>query len=340
MRPTVPGRAGRRFLTLLLALATVLTTLVGSAVPARAAYGDRVAVCANSDVPTGWVIADLGLGCIDLMWDFGSGSGWVLMDTRGAYRGTRIAACSFSPIPAGWVRVGYEAAVCGGSGMTLENLTGPPRPQPEVGWLDVVRPGKPFTVNVAGWAADPDAPQRSVNVRLRADDTGIGQVVASQYRGDLDATPYGPLHGFKATLSAPEGLHRICAHGVDPVRGTTTQLPGCRSVLVLGHRPVGSFDRITLANGRLRGYGWAADPDAPLQSIDVRLMVEGGPLLAVKSASLSRPDVTQVYPHLSSGRYGWSFDIPAPAGAKRFCLVALNIGQGANVVLGCREPVS
>ncbi|MGU3358453.1 hypothetical protein ACLBWJ_14455 [Microbacterium sp. M4A5_1d] len=102
----------------------------------------------------------------------------------------------------------------------------------------------------------------------------------------------------------------------------------------LAHRPVGSLDVVEVSPGQFRVAGWAADPDTA-DSIDVHVYI-GGAGYAVR-ADRSRPDVGAAFPGLGAAR-GFDRTFPASAeGELQVCAWAINVGPGANTLLGCRS---
>ncbi|WP_044243222.1 hypothetical protein [Chondromyces apiculatus] len=96
--------------------------------------------------------------------------------------------------------------------------------------------------------------------------------------------------------------------------------------------PYGYLDVVALDQTaqHVEVYGWAIDPESPLTSLNVRVIVDGyqqGTFLA----NTYRPDV-------GSGNYhGYSFVLPADTwGTHRVCVTAVNIGGGVDKSLGCK----
>jgi hypothetical protein len=67
-----------------------------------------------------------------------------------------------------------------------------------------------------GWAYDPDAPDKSLNVQLYADGKWVSTVVANTARTDLaDKGVQGPAHGFAAPLPPLQPGQKLRAFAVD-----------------------------------------------------------------------------------------------------------------------------
>jgi hypothetical protein len=81
-----------------------------------------------------------------------------------------------------------------------------------------------------------------------------------------------------------------------------------------------------------RGWAWDSDSAAAVRvylQVDSRSVASG-------VASQPRPDVGRVY--RAAGNYrGFSFSTPIASGLHTICLIAANIGPGANTTLGCRS---
>ncbi|MDY1004985.1 hypothetical protein [Curtobacterium sp. CFBP9011] len=99
-----------------------------------------------------------------------------------------------------------------------------------IGSLDEVKPVA-GGISAAGWAIDPDT-KSSIAVDLTVDST-VKRVTASASRPDV-ARSYpeaGAAHGYRATLGASAGTHKVCATAVDWAGGAGTPL-GCKTVKV------------------------------------------------------------------------------------------------------------
>jgi LAS superfamily LD-carboxypeptidase LdcB len=188
-------------------------------------------------------------------------------------------------------------------------------------------------VTIGGWAADPDAGTRPIDVHVQVDGA-ILAVRADRDRPDVGAvTPFGSRHGFEATVWLAPGRHTVCASAINDVPGEQATAIGCRVVDVRTRLPRGSLDRVASAGTRVRVDGWAADPDQPGAVLDVHLHV-AGVILPVR-AGVSRPDVaaaTGLGP-----AHGFSAQLTLPRGLHRLCAFAISpeVGEG-NPLLGCR----
>jgi hypothetical protein len=108
--------------------------------------------------------------------------------------------------------------------------------------------------------------------------------------------------------------------------------------------PVGFLDLAGAPGpGEVRIKGWAFDPDAPTGPVDIRLFVGGraGTPGAVEYdfgliSTRARGDITARYPQAGS-RHGFDARTPTvKSGPQPVCAYAINIGLGADSLLGCK----
>jgi hypothetical protein len=107
--------------------------------------------------------------------------------------------------------------------------------------------------------------------------------------------------------------------------------------------PIGALDLATASAGQVRVRGWAFDPNAPTETVSLRLVVggrDGEPGVASYElgpvANLGRADVRTRYPE-AGGRHG--FDVEQPtvlSGRQRVCAYALDVDPGEDTLLGCK----
>jgi hypothetical protein len=109
--------------------------------------------------------------------------------------------------------------------------------------------------------------------------------------------------------------------------------------------PVGALDLVGAPGpGEVRVKGWAFDPDAPTEPLDVRLVVggrAGSPGAAEYDfgliATRARGDVAARYPPAGS-RHGFDARTPTvKSGPQPVCVYATNVGLGADRLLGCKQ---
>lgn len=108
--------------------------------------------------------------------------------------------------------------------------------------------------------------------------------------------------------------------------------------------PVGSFETLeSPAPGQVRVHGWAYDPNAPRKPVTIRAFLGGSkggrggtPYELGPIAGQERADLLAGFPMIGvSPGFDASFPVVG-SGRQRICAYALNIGRGADTLLGCR----
>jgi len=199
-----------------------------------------------------------------------------------------------------------------------------------VGTVDVVRDTGQSSIQVAGWAFDPDVAE-SIAVHVYIDGVGVA-LSAANPRADVDAVyQHGANHGYDATFPVAAGTHTVCAYGID-ANGTTNALLGCRTVSVGNRLPIGVIDVAQDGgSGSIHLAGWALDPDA-WTPIAVHVYIDGAGVAV--SAANPRPDVDAAFAR--GPDHGYDVLVPATAGAHTVCVYAIDANGGPNTLLGCR----
>lgn len=188
---------------------------------------------------------------------------------------------------------------------------------------------------LSGWAIDPDT-QNAVDLHVYVNGGWGGQLLADRERTDVGALNpgYGNRHGFDGSVPLTNGKNEVCVFAINVGVGANVSL-GCRVVQgPVGGPPEGNFEQITPLNGRAEVTGWAVDPDTA-SPIDVHVYVNGVGAGSFR-ADHARADVAAAYPG-----YGLNHGIKAtfavPPGISNVCVFAINVGSGANSMLGCRD---
>lgn len=204
-----------------------------------------------------------------------------------------------------------------------------------IGVLEEVRLSD-TTVSVSGWTLDLDTIW-PIQVRIE----GAGRsatITADRTRSDVGAAypAYGASHGFLGSLTLPPGRTDVCVYGVNTGAGGDTLL-GCRSVTAtlpdLGRAPIGVIDSVTVRGNTAFVSGWALDQD----NVDpVSIHVYVGGRSAAYNADKPRPDIGAAFP-VQGPNHGFSEAISIPSGSSNVCVYAINLGRGANSLLGCRQ---
>jgi hypothetical protein len=204
------------------------------------------------------------------------------------------------------------------------------------GNLESARQVSPNTVQVNGWALEPDA-VGPVTLRAYVDGRFAGEFVTNGTRPDVAAVHpvYGAERGFQATVTAPAGLRQVCVRSVNVGPGTTAfPLLGCRTVAV-GGNPFGNLESARqVGPDTIRVNGWALDPDTV--SPVTMLGIVDGRIAGIFVANVARPDVAGVFPGYGSER-GFVTTLKASAGVRQVCVRAVNVGAGTtSPTVGCR----
>jgi SpoIID/LytB domain protein len=190
-------------------------------------------------------------------------------------------------------------------------------------------------LTVSGWAADGDAPQRALEVRVTVDGKVAATATAGAPRPDVgSALPgFGTAHGYTVALrSVVPGTRQVCVQAVDTPSGAVSTL-GCRSVTVPGGPPTGNWEVATGVPGGVQLTGWALDPDTTASGyVWVSVDGVGHPV----PAGTSRGDVGRAYPGYGSA-HGFSQRVAAQPGVRTVCVTAVNVAHGSDAPFGCRS---
>jgi len=189
------------------------------------------------------------------------------------------------------------------------------------------------TLQVAGWAIDPDT-NDPISI------TAVGQVatttaVANRSRPDIETRYplFGPAHGFEITMAAPTTSSTVCLTALGISIGGNSSL-GCRVIAALPSSPIGFIDSATAGLGTISVAGWTLDPEST-SSISVQVTASGRSVTVVGDGF--RPDIGAAFPTFGSN-HGYSAQLTGmPGGTHQVCVTALNVGFGSNTSLGCRN---
>lgn len=215
---------------------------------------------------------------------------------------------------------------------TVDFLSGPPLPvnNPR-GHLDAAAQA-PGGIRVQGWALDPDTTSPIV-VHTYVDSAGTNIGYASGNRPDVAAVfpTYGAAHGFDAVVPAGPGWHWVCSYGINVGSGVNSLL-GCQAVFVASN-PIGWLELATQAAGGIRVAGWAMDPETSSPIVVHTYIDSQG--WNIGQAAGNRFDVAAVFPGYGAA-HGFDTLLPATPGWHTVCSYGINVGYGANALLGCR----
>jgi GH25 family lysozyme M1 (1,4-beta-N-acetylmuramidase) len=199
------------------------------------------------------------------------------------------------------------------------------------GSLDAVNP-RVGAIDFAGWVIDPDTASPT-QVHVYVDGVGVA-VLASGYRSDLAAIfpMYGGNHGFSTSIPVAGGSHQVCVYSINAFGAGSNQTMGCRTVVTPDGSPFGSIDWAGSGFGLIGVSGWALDPDTS-NPIVIHVYVNGVGVGMI--AGGPRADVAAAFGH--GPDHGFSYVAPrASAAAQTICVFGLNVGSGANALIGCR----
>lgn len=207
------------------------------------------------------------------------------------------------------------------------------------------------TVTLTGWAAEPDLPHNSIDVRaVFTPDPGTPgspattTMIAHDPRPDVAATypALGQYHGFNFSVQSDQAIKTtVCLYGLS-LHGAPDGKLGCQTLTFgLDHPAIGHLDSVqSVGNRHIEIRGWGADQDTPSQAASINLLLggwEGHDYNNVPGkASLPRPDVASVYPNLGPD-HGFDVTVAAEAGTYPVCGYAFDttINHYGGTRLGC-----
>jgi hypothetical protein len=137
--------------------------------------------------------------------------------------------------------------------------------------------------------------------------------IAHQFADNWNTPPFGPSDINSADGYSPQAF--AAALGLVPT----------------GSNPTGHLDAITAGVGTVHIRGWAFDADNKAAALPVRVY-QDGKYLNITNANLARADVNKATG--APGNHGFDFTFPAATGKHTYTVYAMNIGGGANTVLG------
>jgi hypothetical protein len=189
-----------------------------------------------------------------------------------------------------------------------------------MGSLDSVSLADNGSVDLYGWAADPDAPTSPVRVEFWDNGSYRIATVARQPRPDVAAVypAYGPNHGFYYEVALPDGNHQLCAKVTNLLAGSDAQI-GCQSITVQNN-PVGTANPATVVDNTATITGTATDANTD------------GPVLvrAYRDGTYAGAGWTDATSHQ------YSISMSVTEGSHNVCLYGINAGAGANSSFGCQ----
>ncbi len=224
-------------------------------------------------------------------------------------------------------------------------------------YLDACTGGAGF-IHLEGWAYDPDAPSTSIDVNVYVytdagctNQYGSIAINANVSRPDVNqAKGITGYHGFNTDIPMHfTGNYWVKVFAIDTGGDGNPQIGSTTAVTVTpsfaGQRPVSHLDACTGGGELIHIQGWAYDPDASSQSINVHVYFYtdagctnqyGG--IYVTKANVSRPDVNQAKG--ITGNHGFSADIPIAAGKYWVKLFAIDTNGDGNPQIGATTAVT
>jgi len=195
---------------------------------------------------------------------------------------------------------------------------------------------------IFGWAADPDAPARQLDLHVYVDGQPAQVIRTGDARPDVDAAvPFaGPNAGWHAFIANRDSdTHAVCVYAINTGAGTDNTTLGCKTFPIPGSGiadPLGNLDAVTVTPGLMRLQGWAGDGDAP-DVTPVRPVIDGVAWDSVEpDPQIRREDVHTVFPALQNAA-GFDATLAMVPGGHSVCLYAGNGGGNGfnNTSLGC-----
>lgn len=226
----------------------------------------------------------------------------------------------------------------GGSTQLLGCIDVAPPSIDPTGDMTVSTSGSNILIN--GWVIDHSRVYDPVGVWIVDNGTVVAQFMANAPSPYLN--PYGipGNHGFGMNYApTTSGSHDICVYALNNGSGNSVWL-GCKTVSVtaappVNHDPVGDVDVYAGEQGHIWLDAYAYDPDAPNQSLEVIIFVDGQP----EGPYPANQDSAYLNPYGVYGNHGFYIDYGMPgeyaANGSEFCLHAKNVGLGADKLIKC-----
>ena len=144
-------------------------------------------------------------------------------------------------------------------------------------------------------------------------------------------TPYQPN---AAAIAAGWGEGNLCSsYGNRNFYNFYTSWFGSTQGDDTANSPIGALDVVTAAPGTFRVAGWAIDPNT---SAPIAVHIYVGSVGTAVTADKLRPDVAAAYPS-AGGVHGFDASVSAiGAGDTTVCVYGINVGLGANRLIGCK----
>lgn len=189
-------------------------------------------------------------------------------------------------------------------------------------------------ISLWGWAADSDAPDAALDLRVVANGNTVTWVANQPWQPIADLMPgVGINHGWGSTLAVPAGDYTVCVYAVNKGAGSDTEL-GCRFATVPSASPKAEIKDMWVTTAGVSMWGWAIDPDALDAASTISIRV-GSQWFAWPANQEYLPAAN--YVPGAGPNHGWGGTASAPAGTYNVCVAVGNRGAGSDLDLGCRQ---
>lgn len=241
---------------------------------------------------------------------------------------------------------GILAAVVAASSLAAGALAAPASANPRMphdpfGKIEHVTSATAGSVELSGWAADPDTTANAV-VRALVDGKQVAKATTSIARPNVRKNhDTGPTPGYDFVAAVPKhGVHTLCVVVTNVGRGIGRVL-GCRmlplgtrltSAQAAAHSPTGTILRVHATASAVEVTGWTADPDFRAGRIVTVLYLDGSP---AETVNTTRSTAAQVAAG-AGGRGAYGFRVSVTSGSHVGCVWSVNTGFGSNSLLGCQ----
>jgi hypothetical protein len=189
----------------------------------------------------------------------------------------------------------------------------------------------PGGMRVTGWAVDPNT-VKPLSVYVTVDGKKAVTVTANKARAGIPKAyaKAGRKHGFDTYVRIIQGRHTVCVYAHNVGRGADTRLRCQKRNLV--YNPQGAIQSLKTGPGSLIVSGWVYDREKPRTPLTVTVTVDK----KVTTLLAKTADAAAAKALPAAGRaHGFAVRMPLAQGTHRVCVVAKNLGYGADTTLRC-----
>ncbi|WP_153504554.1 N-acetylmuramoyl-L-alanine amidase [Cumulibacter manganitolerans] len=188
------------------------------------------------------------------------------------------------------------------------------------------------SISVNGWAYDGNAPSQPVVTVITTDGKDARYFYANGPRPELASYGMPGNHGFNFSYGVPtDGAHKVCMYTIEIDNGAMSQTD-CKTVTVSGNNPQGYFTAAK-SGSTVTVDGWAFDPSDLYANTTVMLTLNGK---VVAYSYANRPFADLAY-YGVPGNHGFQTAFGAGSGTNSVCLFVMNVGNGADTLVQCRN---